>query len=858
MHYRTQIMHYRTLLLAGAAATLATSISGMAYAAASPSATAAASDQGFGEVLVTARKREESIQRIPVAVTAQSGSQLQEKHITQPTDLEAIVPSLQIHLASGSDNSALIALRGQVASDSLLGVSAAVGLYEDGVNIPHPFGSNNAFFDLSQVEVLKGPQGTLYGRNTTGGAITITTKGADYNGYHGFVEGEVGNFRDYRGSFAINLPIIADKLALRLAYQHWSQDGFGHSLITGQTFGNDHNDDLVRTSLKFDPTPNFDAVLKVEYGRAHHNGAMIADVYNSPTDFTALASEALWSNFAANAPIVGAAAGGDPVAFGKLIGIGGALLAPCVGVSLYTNCSATHQFDNVTTWHGALDMKWKINDAITLRSVTGVHYFTNTKVFDLDSVQAQILEVGYGAGALQPDVPGITVPYPLKPDQQSTQWSQEFNLSGQAFDKKLDWLLGAYGSWDNGHGAQNSNAVTELITLFYGSPQYLGTHDGLKNTTNTYAFFTQEDYHFTKQISLTLGGRYTHEHIGQVLASWGYFPGLGGIYLCTETKAPPPNPADPSSCATNPAATGPGGSFQSADFHGYSYLASLNFQVTDDVLIYLKTARGFRGGAFGRTAQIPAKPETDTDYELGIKGDFLDHRVRADLAIFDTQYRNKQESAAVCSDGKVPGPTGCSSGTFSTILENAATARIRGVEFEGQVRPATGLSIFGDVSYTDTLYTSFPGAVSGSGSPPKNPDGSLYNGGDAAGLPLGAVPRWKGDIGGRYEMPVGPGIAAIQADYSIRGAYPITPLNQDPNTPLALQQSINGVVGLLNGRVEYKIPNKGLTMSLWATNLTNKGYGYQGITSVYTGGIGTEIVQPPRTFGFTVHLAFGE
>jgi len=852
-------MHYRSLLLAGAAATLATYMSGSAFAADATSSATIASGQGIAEVTVTARKKAESLQKVPVAITAQSGSELHAKSIFQLNDMERDVPSLQIESPAGTDSTSLIALRGQVSSDVLLGVSQPTGLYEDGVNIPHPVAAQNAFFDLTQVEVLKGPQGTLYGRNTTGGAITVTTKGADYNGFHGFAEGEVGNFRDYKASFAINLPLVADKLALRLAYQHWSQDGFGHSIVTGQKFGNDHDDDLVRASLKFEPAANFDAVLKVEYGRTHHTAAMTADVFSSPTNFTALASEALWSNFAVNAPIVGAAAGGDPVAFGKLIGIGGALLAPCVGMGLYTNCSGTQQRDDSSTWHGALDMKWRINDAITLRSITGVHYFTNTRIFDLDGLQAQVLEVGYGQGGLQPDT-GFTAPYPLKPDETSTQWSQEFNLTGKAFNNNLDWLLGAFGSWDNGHGAQNSNAVNELITLFYGSPQYMGSHDGLKNTTNTYAFFTQEDYHFTKQISLTLGGRYTHEYIKQILASWNYYPALsGGTYLCTEPGTLPPPQNNPAACAQNPQATGPNGLFQSATSHGFSYLASLNFQLTDDVLMYLKTSRGFRGGAFGRSDQVPAKPETDTDYEFGFKGDFFEHRVRADLAIYDTEYNNKQESAAICSDGKTPDPAkGCSSGTFSTILINAAKARIRGVEFEGQVRPTRGLSFYGEFSYTHSVYLDFPGALTAGGSPIPT-----YNGGNAAGLPTGTgpnylVPKWQGDIGGRYEMPIGPGVAAIQADYSYRGAIPITPLSVDPNIPLAQQQSINSAVGLVNGRIEYRLPSKGLTMSLWATNLTNKAYGLVGLVSTYTAGVGTEAVSPPRTFGFTVHLAFGE
>jgi len=841
-------MNVRTLSACGAALVAVLAWTEAVHAEGS---TEGQSGAATSEVVVTARKRSENLQRIPVAVTAQTGAQLQQQRITQPTDMARIVPSLQIDPGSGSDNSAVIALRGQRASDWLLGVSQPVGLYEDSVNIPHPFGSNNAFFDIQRVEVLKGPQGTLYGRNTTGGAINIITRNADFRGVHGFVEGEVGNFGDLRGGVAINIPIIDDVLAVRLAYQHWSQQGFGRSLVSGERFGNDHDDDLARLSLTFKPTPTFDGSLKIEYGRAWHTGVMIADVSApGPADgFEVFASEALWSNYAKYKPIVQAAAGGDPVAFGQMLQAGQAALAGCVGQSLYVNCSATDQYDHLTTWHAALDLKWTLPAGAMLRLITGMHSFSNTKVFDLDSVQPQLLEIGGASNGLQVSVPGFPLPFPLKPDQTSTQWSQELNLSGTAFQSRLNWLVGAYASWDKGRGAQNGLAATELLVVTTGAPQAINSNDGLSNVTDTWALFTQNDFRFNDVFSLTVGARYTHEHIEQDLAAWNYFPATGS-YVCHGANGSayaPANASDPSSCAADPRSIGPNSQYTRADASGISYLASLNVQIDPNMLFYIKTARGFRGGAFGRVVQVPAKPETDVDYEIGFKGEFFDHRLRTNIAAYWTDYDNKQQQVLVCADtGQPPGPAGCSASP-STLLQNAAKARIRGVELEFLARPERSLSIFGEVSYTDGTYLSFPNAAPSNGAGPIN----------AAGFNLGVVPLWQGDVGVRKEFSVGPGTLGLQADVSYRGAIPLTPLNEDPNTPMAIQRSINGAVTLLNARMDYHVPDWGLTLSLWATNLTNVKWGYQGITSAYTGALGTEVVQPPRTFGVTIRKSFG-
>jgi len=836
------------------------------------------------EVVVTARKREESLQTVPVAVSSQTGQQLQQQRIVSPTDLTRITPSLQIRNSSSSVNSAQIALRGQYAADSLLGISQPVGLYEDNVNIPHPFGANNSFVDIARVEVLKGPQGTLYGRNTTGGAINIITRDADYAGLHGFIEGELGNYNNRRVLGVVNATVIPDKLAIRVAYQHWDKQGFGKSIVTGQHFGDKHDDDLARVSVKFDPFENYSANLKFEYGKTDNSGPMLSNpTLANPADLPASAasaaasartnafiSEALWSNFALYGPLLRRGFGGDTAALGQVLAAGQALLAPCVGVSIYRNCSATHQFDRLKTWHFSLDQKWDVTDNVTLRSITGGHHFRNVKNGDLDGVQAQILEIGYGSDALLPaqTIAPYKLAFALKPDQESTQWSQEFNLSGKYFEDALDWMVGVYGSWDKGKGAQQAGALEEL-TAFAGQladGRVLGepgddgatgsplifSHDGLVNKNSTWALYTQNDIHFSKRVSLTLGARYTEERLRQDLSNW-HFTAANQGFLCDGAAADGvtpntfaiPRPGDPDSCAESVNSLGPDGQFSRAKFSGTSYLASFNFQATDATLFYLKTARGFRGGAFGRASGFAAAPEFVTDYELGFKSDFFDRRLRTNLALYQSNYDNKQVSALVCIGGAAPP---CGAAGFTTVILNAATARVQGAELEFQARPIEPVSIYGSGSYTRAKYTDWPNAVSGDGVPI----------GNGAGQAIAVTPTWQGAIGARYEADVGPGVLGLQADLNYRGKTPLTLINDQMLVPDSVERKLNGAVTLLNARLEYKLADMGLTGSVWVTNLTDKKYGYEGISANYTGGLSTEIAGAPRTYGVTLRKTFGD
>ncbi|MDB5447159.1 MAG: hypothetical protein JWQ97_2476, partial [Phenylobacterium sp.] len=687
-------------------------------------------------------------------------------------------------------------------------------------NIPHPVGANIAFFDLQRVEVLKGPQGTLYGRNTTGGAINIITRGADYNGIHGFAYGEYGNYNDWKAAGAVNIPIVQDKLAARIAYQHWNREGFGRSLVTGQRLGADRDDDLARVSLKIDPTPNFTATLKAEYFQAHRTGELFRTVFL----FGPTLADTEW------------AAEGSP---------GGAGARPSVAVNnqnIYQNYSELHQFERLRGWHGVFDASWDITDYVRLRSITGVHQFTDFRVFDLDGMALQDVEVGIASNGAPS--PAGTETRPLLPDQEDKQWTQEFNLTGAAFDKRFNWLVGAFLGNDKGRGNQTASVYPPVITRQTVGFGLDANFDSTLIGNNTWALFTQNDFKFNDVFSITAGARYTEEKLNQEIAFFVHSlnPALP-LFICEAGPNAGGLPqAGPQGCNIH----------QSAKFSGTSYLLSFNFQLTPETLFYVKTARGFRGGALQvRAPATPAAaPEIAVDYEAGLKTDLFDRRLRANLAVYQTNYDNKQETAILSVNGVL----------FTPIL-NAASARIRGAEAELTAAPMRGLTLNASVGYLDASYLTYKGALTATGVPlaslPAFPNG-------ASGFAF-LQPKWSYNIGGRYVMrSVGPGDLGVSANYSWLSRIPINPINSEqitptpvPLPPLSLVRQINGSIGLLNASLDYTIPDKGLTVSLFSTNLLNKKYQRYSLTFASPAYGFTADPGEPRMYGISIRKAFG-
>jgi iron complex outermembrane receptor protein len=714
-----------------------------------------------------------------------------------------------------------------VASDVLLTVEPAVGVYVDGFNVPHPYGLSAGLFDIERVEVLKGPQGTLYGRNTTGGAVNIISKGADYSGLHGFLFGEAGNHRNLRFNGAVNVPIVEDKVAVRLAAQVWDRKGYGTSRITGRDLGGDKGQIFVRGSLRADPTDTFRIELKGEWTRMREHGFLMAPLWN-----TGQAATSFQAAFELGLDPFSAAARTQARAFLDNI----AAMGRDDPFTADTALLATNKVDRKLI---SGSFTWDMSENTQLKSITGYSKVVSNPLNDLDATRFHILEIGILS-------PGPQT-FPQFDRNVGKFFSQEFNLSGSAFDDRITWLVGAYYSREKGADATTNNfridqtRLASAATLLPpGSPFTINFNQGIDIKNSSWSLFTQEDFKILETLTATLGWRYTEETHGVNQVSRRFAPSTGQ-YLCSFVNAPGTNTplitTNPiTDCSTKREAT----------FTGNSWLASLNWQLTPQTLVYLKTAQGFRGGGWNlRVITAPAfSPEKARDIEIGLKSDFFDGRLRTNLAAYKTDYSNKQESIII--------PVGL---TPQTVVQNAASATIKGLEAEITARPVEGLTLRSTVSHLKGKYDSFPGAL--------NLFGARV---DGTGEKF-ANPRWQYSLSARYEHEIGPGVAGIQADWSHQSGAKPPPRLQDPNLPaLITERLVAGTnnfavatndLGLLNLRIDYRMPDQGLTFAVFANNALDKTVLYYTLNQSALGGVQGAIVGEPRMWGVQVRKTFG-
>jgi iron complex outermembrane receptor protein len=811
----------------------------LAQSAAAPNTDAERSP--IEDIVVTARRREEALQSVPVAVTAVSGLQLERQSIRSLIELGSAVPSLQTRGATSSGSTVNFVLRGQTAGENIPTVDQAVGIYADEVYIARQRGVNGAFFDIERVEVVKGPQGTLYGRNTTGGAINITSRQPDFDGVHGYIDADVGAYDLRTGRVAVNVPLVADKLSARVGYQIIRRDGFGKSEVTGQQLGGYRNQWIFRGLLRYEPTTNFRADFKYERYHQRETGNLVtpyAVFSGTQRGITQAATEL----FAAPGSPAGCAArfptGASCITQGQYDAARSILSGYAQRVrdgDIYTSFAQVRQRDDADSTLYSMALAWELADGVELKSITGHRSLELNQIYDLDGTPFSILEVGAGTGgfAIANGLPGglssnFSVEKP--PEHKSKFFSQEFNLSGSAIGDRLEWLVGAYYSRERGSFIEHSRAFPSIAPSIS-----INNADRILN--ESWSIYSQNDLKLTEALSITLGGRYTEE-TKELQAISSSFNPQTGLHSCATGVVAAPN-ASPEGCRVRNQDT----------FTGVSYLASLNWKVSRDALLYLKTSRSFRGGAFQlrSPALPPAGPETANDLEFGLKSDWLDRRLRFNLAAYRTDYKNKQESIQV--------PT--ASGT-TTILQNAADARLKGIEVEVIAVPVQGLTLTGAYTYFEGKYKNYLNALQSAGRPPIDASGEAF-----------PNPKHMYSITAQYVVPVGPGEFSATGTWSYTGhANPsgraINPF-LSPGDIDYLQPSVNATyqngrndLGLMNLNVSYALPDMGLSVGLFVTNLFDKKYLAPAVDGTSAGGIQSVIVGAPRMWGLTIRKKFGD
>ena len=759
-----------------------------------------AENTAIEEIVVTARKRAENLQDVPVTVSAFSGEDLEYQSATEFTDIAVQVPNLFISEVQGDPTIAAISLRGQAQADTLLTTDSSVGVYIDGINFPRQTGLNANMFDIERIEVLKGPQGTLYGRNTTGGAINVIARKPDLNGIHGYLRATGGkeSFTQFAG--AVNIP-FGDTAAARVALQKTDQDGFGKSRFNGNELA-DQNEIFVRASFTWDVSDSVHVLLQSDYMDLDEGGAMekllqpgglVIDPASTlpitPSIVAGIESGAL--NPIDIPGAVGPAPG--PTFISGLISGYNELLGYTQG-SLYENYADLETYTEASVGGVAFTVAWDISEGMSFKSVTGYRHWESERLLDMD---------GSPYGILHPE---LAVDADI--------YSQELQLN-YATDSS-HWVFGFYYSQEEGDDGSKTIAVKPL------NPTRNVTDGTVENTS--LGIYAQATYQISEAMGLTLGYRYSQEDKKLENRNRLELAAVPGLVIACRV---PPGNLPINACAAD----------FSASFEDPSWLVSLDYDLSNKAMVYASVSRSWRGGGHNlradtdSAAAVPFAPEIATNYELGLKGDYLDSTLRANAAVFLTDYEDIQRSIIV---------PGSASGSVVTVLTNAAEAQIFGAELELWYQLTDELSFLATAGYIDFEYEEFDSFAQ---------DGATIV--DRSNEEV-ALPELQTSFSARYDRPLAGNMKlGLQLDYVWTDDRNLSPTSSRPD--VTIQESF----GRINARVDL-VFGQGFTLSLWGKNLNDEAFLAGGTD--FTGNLGHTIgvIGRPQTYGLTISKGFGD
>ncbi len=610
----------------------------MAYA---QSRSESGASSGIGDIVVTARRTEESAQTVPVSVTGYNSQQLEALDIKGFGDIGKTVPNLDVQRQFGSASAPQYYLRGVSTGTLKFEADAGIGLYIDGVYLGRPAGTAFDLADVERVEVLRGPQGTLFGRNSTGGAINFIT--AKPTGEFGVkVEGTIGNYDRRKGSITVNLPAVGP-ISARVSYLHDENRGYVRNLTPGRTFHFAEPFGTI-TSAKTFGAENTDAIAAAVH---IDGGALQVDYKFDYTDkvSTQLAQQLL---------------GYDPT---YLPGVGDPPFYTAAP-SIYVPPSSVRQkavaLDFTTPSHlkiqgHSLTMALDVSDAITLKSITGLRKMD--EFVGGNDIDGGAYEVG---GLPFTNISSVQ-------DRHQKQFTQELQMLGKAGN--LDWVLGAFYFRETG---RDNNPVF-IGTLF---PTYLpeiipSTGPGTGNTLN--AFGVPSDYLAGADASIRNKSMAAYAHVGYKAE---HFELAGGIRYTKDKRREVLRAAGLVPFAAPPVTA-------NASFDHWDFDATATYIVNRNVRGYLRFATGYlSGGVMGGNL---FKPETVKSYEAGVKADLLDNKLRINAAYFISRRKNVQTLGFNAASG--------------TFLFSSPYGHENGFEVELTAKPVQSITLNASYGY---------------------------------------------------------------------------------------------------------------------------------------------------------------
>jgi iron complex outermembrane receptor protein len=728
---------------------------------------AAQGQSGLKDIVVTATRHSTKLQKTPVAVTVVNPKQILQQNLTTARDLAGKVPGVMIPRSGITPTTQIFYIRGLGNSDPIFDPNIAQ--YVDDVYLPRAINGMPDLTDLERVEVLRGPQGTLFGENADAGAIRYITKTPSDTPHVNFDVG-AGTYDAFNLHAYASGPIVPGKLDASIAYAHDQHNGYSYDPTIDKRV-NDQDTNGARLKLLAKLSPDLSVELSADGMIDHSNTA-----YYSPV---------------------------RPI-------IGGTLAKPIYGPTNLKDSYASQEPLN-DSWSGGVSAKitYNIDPHLTFKSITAYRGFSQDPVNYNNDGQP---EVPYSAAYPMP----VTISdNPIVYREQ--ELSQEFQLLGN-YDK-FDYATGLFFMHEN--FASNRVGYTVSPTGA-GTPAYPEDQIGDTKTTD-YAAYAQGDYHLTDKLTATLGGRYTIENRGF------RFQGIFDNYSAADII---PDPALPS---TAKGATNDFSYSGNKTWYSFTPKYGLSYQFTPGIYGYGSIAEGFGAGGFNNRAStlaaaLPYDQEKVTTYEVGLKTDWLQHRLRLNGTLFYNQYRGLQQTVQVIS----PVTNG-----LVSVRGNVDSAHTDGFELESTAVPIDGLTLTGNASYLFSRYDSF-----------NNPGTNANTGkaGNASGNQFPFAPRWQLYGAASYVLPVDVhGQVTLGSDISYESSYYSDVFNY--------QQGKVGDQAYVDAFISYAPRHSRWTAIITGQNLADR-RAYQSITWSGSQNLWQGPVSPPRTVFFKLAYAY--
>ncbi|GHF13991.1 TonB-dependent receptor [Kordiimonas sediminis] len=761
-----------------------------------PAATAQEGGFQLEEITVTARKRVESLQDAPVSVTAFTQSGLANKGITNVSNISAYTPNVDINhgKADGGSTNASIFIRGVGQNDFIFPTDPGVGIYMDGVYIARSIGGMMDLADIERVEVLRGPQGTLYGKNTIGGAINIISSRPDGE-FGGKVKATIGQRDRLDIEADIKFPITDDKVSAKVAVASKNQDGYVKRTSDGLDLG-DTNVDVIRAGLNVNASEDVTVYLNFDASRIRQNGApgTLLETFDSPGSLYGLYN-------AIGAPLIAAMEG---------LPEGSIYDDRYVTGDPYLSSGTGPTQDKNDTWGLSSTIDWALSDTVALKSITAYR--------EMDAV-------------IQTDIDYS--PFPVihtDEEQDQKQFSQEIQLSGDASDGRLSWLLGGY-YFNEQISDQNltllANGLYQSLEMMPGAfvplvpgitcpaappaPCVGGAGNPLNSMldldvspttsldTDNLAAFLHVSYDISEKLSVTVGGRYSYE-------KKTYF--IDSIYPASGRVATPPTE-------------------DSQNWSKFTPKFGLDYHVNEDVLLYATYSKGFKSGGWNPRPLQPAEfkrydQENLTAYEVGVKSRLLDNRMTLNVAGFLSNYKDLQ----LFSNSVNP-----ENGSLLLTVDNAGDVDIWGFEAEMVARLSEGFDVNAGIGYMDNEYKSLAASTGYS------IDNKLPN-----------AAKWTLNAGAQYGFDLNnSGRLTLRGDIVHRSKT----FNNPQNTPEIAQKAYT----VLNGRLTWDSADEDWQLAVFVLNITDKEY-FTSAESIPAFGIRNAVYGRPREWGLSLSRSF--